>query len=251
MIKHLSVSQINTYLRCPLQYYFSYIREIKNPPKAAMMLGSSVHKALEYNYKQKIKSGKDLKPADVMECYDEEFNKRGLDVEWKEEKEKKEVFKDQGLRLLEKYQIEVAPTIQPLMVEQKYEIQLEGLGKTFMGFLDLVDTKFVITDHKTTARTPSDISADHNLQLIGYSMLYRAENKEQEAKSRIHYLIKTKEPKIMAIDKKVTKKEIDRFLRTVSSVAKAISDENFYPNPHNFMCTETGCGYWDICHKEF
>lgn len=248
---HLSVSQINTYLRCPLQYYFSYIRGIKNPPKAVLILGSSVHKALEFNYKQKIKSHKDLKGKDVLECFDQEFKDRESGVEWNKEKEKKEIYKGQGLKLLEKYQEEIAPTIQPLMVEKKYEIQLDGLNQTFMSFIDLVDINRVITEHKTTARTPNAISGPHLTQMIAYSMIFQASETEKESKSKIHYLVKTKEPKFVAYEKKVTLKETQRFLKLVSSVAKAINDQNFYPNSHNFMCTKNGCGYWDICHKEF
>lgn len=248
---HLSVSQINTYLRCPLQYYFRYVRGIIIPPKAVLVLGGSVHKALEHNYRQKVKSHKDLKVKEVLECFDQAFKDREKEVEWKKETEKKEEFKSQGMKLLEKYQEEIAPTIQPLIVEQKYEIRLEGLNQTFLAFLDLIDMAKVINDHKTTMRTPSFISSDHNIQLIAYSMVYRTETEEIELKSRVHYLVKTKEPKIVALEKKVSNREIQRFLKTVSSVAKAINEENFYPNPHNFMCTNTGCGYWDICHKEF
>jgi CRISPR/Cas system-associated exonuclease Cas4 (RecB family) len=249
--KHLSISQINTYLRCPLQYYFRYIQGIIIPPKAALVLGGVIHKTLEYNYKQKVKSCQDLKVKEILEYFDWTFKEREKEVEWKQENEKKEKFKEQGMKLLEKYQNEIAPKIQPLVVEQKHEIQLEGLNRTFLAFLDLIDIHQVIIDHKTSARTPSIISPDHNLQLIAYSMTYRAENEKQESKSRVHYLIKTQEPKIIALEKKVSNQEIQRFLKIISSVARAIEEENFYPNPHNFMCTAIGCGFWEICHKTF
>ena len=62
--KYLSVSQVNMYLRCPLQYMFRYIEGLKLPPKSAMTLGKSIHFGIEGNYRQKIDSHKDL-PKEV------------------------------------------------------------------------------------------------------------------------------------------------------------------------------------------
>ena len=58
--RHLSVTQLKMFLRCPLQYEFRYIKGLKVPPVEAMTLGKSIHSTLEENYKQKIETKKDL-----------------------------------------------------------------------------------------------------------------------------------------------------------------------------------------------
>ena len=58
--KHISVSQIKMFLRCPLQYKYRYIDNLKIPPTGSLLLGSSVHSSLEGNYRQKIETKQDL-----------------------------------------------------------------------------------------------------------------------------------------------------------------------------------------------
>jgi ATP-dependent helicase/DNAse subunit B len=64
---YISVSQVKTYLRCPLQYYFSQIEGLKLPPKSALAFGSVTHKSVEVNYKQKLDSHEDLPVEHIQE----------------------------------------------------------------------------------------------------------------------------------------------------------------------------------------
>ncbi len=61
------MSQINTYTSCPRKYRFSYVDEDVKIMRgsSAMTLGSALHKAQEFNYKQKIESKKDLPLAEI------------------------------------------------------------------------------------------------------------------------------------------------------------------------------------------
>jgi CRISPR/Cas system-associated exonuclease Cas4 (RecB family) len=54
--KALSPSAINTYLNCPARFYFKYVAELKEPENVleeieATLMGSILHKAMEYLYK--------------------------------------------------------------------------------------------------------------------------------------------------------------------------------------------------------
>jgi len=248
--KHLSASQINTYLRCPMQYYFRYIRGLKLPPKSALILGSSVHAGIAHNYQQKKDSHKDLKVNEVLNVYGQSFDLGAKETEW-EKGEKPGEVKDQGAELIKVYHSEIAPTIQPIEVEQKFEVDFPNVDYGFMGYVDLLDDKQRIIDHKTTARTPNGISSDHRLQLTGYSLGYRAGTGKKEKKVRVDYMVKNKHAKVVTLEEKISDGDVDRLLKLMAYVAKAIEQELFYPQPHNFMCNNRGCGYWDICHKEF
>ncbi len=49
-----SFSQVQTYLKCPLQYKYKYIDEIVPPREESLelILGKSVHQTLEFLYQQ-------------------------------------------------------------------------------------------------------------------------------------------------------------------------------------------------------
>ena len=59
MNDHISFTQINTYLICPLKYRFQYIDRIEWPFKpSALIFGSCLHKALEHYYLGKMEDRK-------------------------------------------------------------------------------------------------------------------------------------------------------------------------------------------------
>ena len=58
--RHLSVSQMKTYLICPLKYFYRYVQRLPAPKSPELSLGIAVHSALEVNFTQKIQSREDL-----------------------------------------------------------------------------------------------------------------------------------------------------------------------------------------------
>ena len=66
---HLSYSQVNTYLSCPLQYRFKYVDEI--PPaftSVALAFGSAIHEAVAAFYQTRLE-GDNLKPDQMLDVY--------------------------------------------------------------------------------------------------------------------------------------------------------------------------------------
>lgn len=246
---YISPSQINTYLRCPAQYFFSYVQGIKIPPKSAMTKGKAVHSGIEYNYKQKIESREDLKVSEILEYTAAEFEKLAEETDWQGVDKGKE--KDSTIDLTKLYQTEVAPETQPIAVEQKIEVAFENTDYTLLGIIDLIDEEKRIRDTKTTARTPSEDSLQNSLQLSAYSLAYRTIKGEEETGIQLDYLVATKTPKVVKLSANRTQKEIDRFLSITGTVAHNISCQNFYPNPTNMMCSPVNCGYWEKCIQTF
>ncbi len=63
---HLSYSQINTYLTCPLKYKFHYIDQIEPPfVSSALVFGSCIHEAVAAFY-QSCLEGDPLSPVRFM-----------------------------------------------------------------------------------------------------------------------------------------------------------------------------------------
>src|ERR1039457_5494706 len=115
---HLSVSQIKMYLRCPLQYRYRYIDGIKIPPTGSLLLGKSNHSALEGNYRQKIESKQDLPMEQVSDMFADSWESQVKETVFQED-EKSGETKDDGVNLIIAYHNQVAPSIQPKLVEKE------------------------------------------------------------------------------------------------------------------------------------
>ncbi len=247
---HLSVSQINTYIRCPLQYKYRYIDGLILPPKSALTKGKSVHKGVEYNYSQKIESHEDVKLSEVQEVVAAEFETLAPETEFEKDEDPGKV-KDETISLATLYHKEVAPTVQPVAVEQKVEVEFENTPYSLLGYIDVLDDQGYIRDTKTASKSPSENEINKSLQLTAYAMAHRTLYGKEEAGVKLDYLVQTKTPKVVTLEGKRTQKDIERFLKTMGIVAHAIDNQIFYPNENNYLCGPEKCGYWEICHREY
>ncbi len=248
---YISISQIQSYLRCPAQYCLRYVKGITMPPTRALTVGKVVHSAIEQNYKQKMQSGLDL-PLDVVkDLAATEFDRQALFTDWGEDDPGK--AKDEAIALATLYHQEVAPTIMPVAVELRVEVEFENVDYNLLGFIDLIDQDGYIRDTKTASRTPSEDEADKSLQLTTYYLAYQINFGRDPAGVKLDYLVSTKTPKYVQLQpkRKRTQADVDRLLRLIGQVAAAISAGHFYPNPTSFLYSEKNCQYWHHCQKEF
>lgn len=246
---HLSVSQINMYLRCPAQYKFRYIDGLILPPKTALTKGKSVHKGIEHNYTQKIETFQDVKLSEVQEVTAAEFEALAPETDFEGADPGK--VKDETISLVTLYHKNVAPTVQPVAVEQKVEVEFENTPYTLLGYIDVLDDNGYIRDTKTAAKSPSENEVNKSLQLTAYAMAHRTLYGKEEAGVKLDYLVQTKTPKVVTLEGKRTQKDIDRFLKIMGMVAHAIENQIFYPNENNYLCSPDKCGYYHRCHQEF
>jgi CRISPR/Cas system-associated exonuclease Cas4 (RecB family) len=243
--EHVSVSQINQYLRCPAQYYFKYIQDMKAPSNGAMTFGKAVHKAIEYYFKGKLEYGQEASLSEVQDVFATTINKSD-NTEWGEEKP--DAVKDEGVKTLELYMKEVAPTIQPKAIEQ--EIRVPFGDYELLGYIDLIDQNDVIIDTKTTKKTPSAGMLTNGLQLSAYTMAHQFLTGNDPTGVRLDYIVRLKTPKIVQIESKKTSHDVNRFLGIMDRVVRNIKEANFYPNPTCMTCNPKSCSYFEICQRE-
>jgi len=243
---HYSYSQINMFLRCPRQYYFRYIEGKKIPPKSALTLGKSIHGGIEKNYSQKIGSHQDLPVGDICDVYSENFEFLKKETLWLPDENPGKI-KDEGYGLIKTYQKEIAPSIQPATVEEKFTIEFPNVDYAFTGIMDLTTDNDFVIDHKTTSRTPNQKEIGKNLQLTAYATGFRYLRKKQEKQLRLDYIMRKREPEIMSITTERDEQDIHSFLKLIGYIHEAIQSGLFYPNINNRLCNEKWCGFWDLC----
>jgi len=232
---HLSHSRIDRYLRCPQQYAFYYIENLRLKfPSASLVFGQVVHQALADLFNKKsdpidvfLRTWGELK--DVKLTY-------GKKQTW-------ERLKDSGQNLLGKFIREELPRIgQVRAVEKKFELNITGFDLPFIGIIDLVaeiDRKNTVADFKTAASDYEDHEAPLSDQLTAYQLV------EPEAEQVAFWvMIKTKEPKIEWHPSNRSPKQLMEYISKVGYLAREIKAGNFYKRPGKHC---SWCDYLPIC----
>ncbi len=271
----LRQSSIHTFLACQIRYFFAFLEGIKIPPKSALVVGKDFHKTLEVNYVQKVETHEDLPVADLKEFFAATFDEDIEAVEWsdKEKAEKVDVakgrLKDTGVGCVEVYQEDVAPTIQPIELEQPFRIKFDNdfpydLGGTTdmtaeiddQGDKEQIDIfrpdGVVIVDNKTAGQSPVKNAAHKSLQLTIYTIGYRARTGLIERGCRLDSVVKNKKPKVVCQPTIRTNAQLQVGLNLIGRIAQNIefvkqSGAFLSADPMWWGCSPEWCGFWNIC----
>ena len=248
---HISYSQVNTYLMCPLKYMYQYIERVEYPfTPVSLVLGSSIHEALALYYQGKME-GDILRPEALME----QFHKR-----WLEDEEKREIQytgdgdRDSSLamagKLLNVFCERDNPDETIIGIEEPFRISLGDDIPALVGVIDLLtaDEKgaIAVVDHKTAVRrkTFAELSADS--QMTCYSLGVKSMGYTDDVLLMFQVLLKQKTPSMERYYTTRNDRDRERLVKLIKSVHGAIKNEVFMPIP-NFTCST--CPYGDLCSK--
>lgn len=246
----LSVSQVQSYLFCPLKYRFQYLDKITPPWRpAALAFGSSVHSAIEWFHRERL-AGRTPTPEAVANIFAADWFAQNLEPVVFPERESKEILAEKGKELVRLY-VEEASTELPLLTEDRFEIDLidpetgEVLDIRLRGVIDLVEQDGTLVELKTAARTFDTGSLERHLQLSTYALV-RFLATGTIPPLRIYALLKTKAPRIERLPATRTVEDLAWTCRLIESVALAIRSGCFFPNP-SWKCAE--CEFFAHCQQ--
>ena len=154
----LSASSIKTWLRCGYQYLLSSVWQVPSAPNMAMIVGTATHAGVEAMHKG-------LAPVEATE---RAFRRELASMPEPYEEDPSGALAS-ALAMLEMYQVRVAPTFKPNLVEASFIIAVGGV--LFSGQIDAADED--VRDLKTTAALSGFRPESHRLQLTGYSLGYQ------------------------------------------------------------------------------
>jgi len=246
----LSFSKIRMVLRCGLQYYYRYIRNIVLPPRAAMTVGKTVGETIDYSFDTK-RRGHRLNKSMVKDYFHSRFEKEACFTDFSDEP--KDSAEKRGESLVLAYFKNKYPYVEPKEVQKEYRINLAEYGVYFLGYCDLIDQQDNIIDHKCSNSRISSIKGDNFLQLSIYSLLFRTYENKQERSVGIHNLVSTKRDGVVIqeLQTEIGIPDIIRVRKIIEFVAKVIRNRMFLPAaPDHWCCSPDWCGYWQICHEE-
>ena len=251
LLSTVSATRLNAWLGCRLRYYFRYVLGIKTAKTAALYVGTTVHAVLkQWNRARWHK--KTLTRDQLQHMFDLAWQteQQTEPVKWDVDEEQGE--KTLGWALLRTYfdNSPIPENERPEGVEVSVEADLSqhGLPK-LIGVLDLVRSGGRIVDYKTVAQTPKDEKAIHQneVQLSGYSILYREATGQIEGGRELHQLVKLKQPKLIVTQQgPMTEAQRTRLFKQLESYVAGVEREDYVPSP-GLQCMF--CSYQNQCQK--
>jgi putative RecB family exonuclease len=253
---HLSSSSVGDYLDCGLLYKFSRIDKIKTESTSdALVLGSSIHKALADFYQEKM-IGSKLSLQDLHASFEKHWETVAgrSDIEYEDGYDWETLLK-KGKDLLSVYYEKLPDDdFKVLAIEEPFSFTIDGLPP-IIGVFDLLEEDpsgtIIITDWKTSSKAYSADQIDKSLQLTIYQMAIKANGyRDRDVLLRFDCLIKTKTPKFEQYYTTRSERDERRAAKKILKVWDAISKGVFLtPNETSWKCN--GCAYKEHCEEWF
>lgn len=171
-LRHLSYSQIQTFLMCPLRYKLQYLLKIPQPEVEATSFGATIHTSLEQFYRE-FKLDQTIGLKKLLDIYKSSWIPVGYSSQVQQEKTKRV-----GEQMLKRYFEKLHdPKARILDLEKFFTLKIDDIS--IVGVLDRVDEKenggLEIIDYKT-GKMIQEKEVVTNLQLSIY--LLAATNKQ-------------------------------------------------------------------------
>lgn len=176
---HLSASSLGMYYRCREQFRRRYILGHKEPPKEIFLWGDADDKTFSYNFEKKIDSGEDRPAGELKNFFvnavDEYVNDAGGEGEfekWADPEKKSGHVKDNGILVVEEYRKKAAPLVQPVAVQKRFDVFVDGVPVPIIGYMDVVEGENII-ERKTAGNKWSKPSGNYLMQGRIYQLAER------------------------------------------------------------------------------
>ena len=245
----LSPSQVRTFLDCPARWWYKYGLGLPDPKGSSLVRGIVVHRMAEIFLRAKC-SGASPVADDLAGIFDQLWEETVAEGSF-QPGEDLEKLKAQTAQLARMYLDEVAPEIEPAVINGQPAIEMAVSGQIggvkVRGILDLVDSRGCIRDLKTAARKPSAIAPDYALQIATYAEIAPQVTGEAELVT----LVATKTPQLVTMAYRVS--DADRaYARAIYPRAQdAMRTGCVTPNRGSNLCSRKHCNFWEACEGEY
>jgi hypothetical protein len=258
-------SQIAMLCRCGVAFEFRYVKGIIKPPAIALIVGSATHVSIEKNLRNKMEKKVLLPDDEVRQFAADDVNRRwqeeGADLSSLDEDEVGMGEKairgeavDMAVSLASLHGRELAPAIEPIHLERKWDVAIDGFPCDLQGTIDCQEngglaTGTRIRDVKTSKRSPPANKAEKDEQLTMYSLASHVLDKDSSAKElTMDFLVKTKTPKMVIQVTHRDHADYEPLLARIAVSAKAIESGIFLPcPPDSWCCDPRYCGFFTMC----
>jgi putative RecB family exonuclease len=228
----LSPSRLSSFTTCGLQFRFTAIDRLPEPPTIAATRGTLVHAALEQLF---TLPAEERVPEAAGACLDVAVERLRTDPDWTGldlDDAGEARMRTEAADLVTRYfRLEDPTTVHPVGLELKLEVDVGGVRlRGIIDRLDLVDGELVVTDYKT-GRAPGDGYARQRMTGVHlYSLM--CERWFGRRPVRVQLLHLAEPVKIIAEPSEQSTRGLARRLEAVwQAVETACEREDFRPRP--------------------
>lgn len=255
MIQVITQSILGMWYRCPQQVERRYFRGEIIPPGIAARRGSAVHKAAQINHQQKMMSLEDM-PVDALQDaardhYVKIVKEEGVFIPKDEISATPRLLGeglDAAVRLTKLYRESLAPTITPILVEEKLSLIVPELPLPVEGTIDVLTEVLALPDIKTADKSKRQEDADNSFQLTIYSRLVNEKVGQWPSKISLEVLVNNKEPKHQTLETRRGPADFGALIPRIEIMLKQMEAGLFPPcDPGSWMCQAKFCGYFWTC----
>ncbi len=237
----LSVTALNNYLKCPLEYFFVNLIRLPKAQSKHQMYGIAIHETLKIFF-DKYRDEYDMSKKNLLELFEFNLNKTLLSPNDLKDSLKK------GKEALDGY-FEAYKGIWNRNLLTEYSIRgvhlrvanFELILKGQLDKIEMLDEKNVIVVDYKTGKRKSDHKENYHRQLIFYKLLLSLDEKKK-------YIMKGGELDFIEPDDRnkykkdifeITDEEVEDLIKLIKEKAVEIYSLNFF----NKGCEEKDCEY--------
>lgn len=228
----LSPSRLSSFTSCGLQFRFTAIDRLPEPPTVAATRGTLVHAALEELF---TLPADQRMPAAADACLDAAVDRLRLDPDWTglhlDDAGEARMRADAADLVAGYFRLEDPATVHPVGLELKLEVEVGGVRlRGVIDRLDLVDGELVVTDYKTGRAPGEGYARQHMTGVHVYSLM--CERWFGRRPVRVQLLHLAEPVKIVAEPTEQSTRGLSRRLEAVwQAVETACEREDFRPRP--------------------
>ena len=243
---HWSYSAFQTYLTCPMRYYFRYIEHAEvERTSVSIPFGRAFHAVLS----ERAMKGTSYTIEDAKEEFDFFFRGETEVCENLHYKQDEDYWfwEGRGCDMLDVALSEWPDDYTVKSVAESFSVEVPGLSKPLIGEFDLVVTDGgdeTICDWKTASMKWPTSKADRDLQATTFCYAYRQLHGRMPM-FRFDVFTKAKTPAHHQFYTYRNQDDFDRFVYLAGKIEKAVNNGVFLPIESCMNCSE--CAYSERC----
>ena len=250
---NLSDTRLQMLFRCAYQYYRRYVMGDKIPPGIAAKVGISVDKTVSTDLTSKKDYGILLPDEQIQDIARDTLNEEwanGVRLTKEEQQEGEKKIKgecvDRSIRLAKLHHNKLAPSIEPVAIQDRWELNIEGYPIGLTGVIDIREPH-AIRDTKTGAKKKTG-AADKSMQLTIYALAAK-KLYGKDHKLFLDFLVDTKTPYTDVQESTRTQRDFEVLFRRIEAAINFLEKGIFPPcNPEtNYLCSPKYCGFYSSC----
>jgi len=245
----LSPSQVRTFMDCSARWWYKYGLGLPDPKGSSLVRGIVVHRMAEIYLRTKF-AGAAPEVDELAEIFDDVWQETAAESSFQPD-EDLDKLKAQTAALARMYLDDVAPEIQPAVIDGQPAIEMrvagEIAGVNVRGIVDLLDATGRICDLKTAARKPSAIAPDYALQIATYAEIAP----QVTGEAQLVTLVATKTPQLVTMTYRVSDADRSYARAIYPRVQDAMRAGVVTPNRGSNLCSRKHCNFWEACEAEY